>query len=602
MVPPRQTHLEKLKKELEQLERARQSMRRALSQYNDIAAQEHFAPLIDLLGVILENERQGIAHFLASDLENIASALRRFELPDEDPVLEAEIPSLQAMIAARGRIADRLAGCLQELKNLRFPAPDIAASYVPVPRDLVAEALIRLDERLRATEDSIAVLRAEAREADAAGTNVAQSGLINFHVSSLKVEVSAARFEASIAQLVDMAALARAAKAVRELGADLAAFASAAYSRIVATVAAAGRLTARLAGRAARGVVTVVSLARRRLSGRVKPAQPDADRALEAQASQAAPAFNSEEMRREFWRLIDNGDEAVRLGGLDNAAGAYEMAQSVAHRALEAQPDDQHWQRDLSVSHEKIGNIRRAQGDLAGALESFEASLVIRQSLTARDPANSEWQRDLSVSHSKIGDVRREQGDLAGALKGFEASLAIAQTLAARDPANTEWQRDLSVSHEKIGNVRRAQGDLAGALKSFEASLAIAQTLAARNPANTQWQRDLAVSHNKIGDIRATQGDLAGALGSYEAGLAIAQTLAARDPANTLWQGDLAATYGKIGQCLRSQGRTNEAKAAFERGLAIVEPLVKQSPDVVLWQQYRQAFLADIASVTGTAP
>ncbi len=134
--------------------------------------------------------------------------------------------------------------------------------------------------------------------------------------------------------------------------------------------------------------------------------------------------------------------------------------------------------------------------------------------------ANTEWQRDLSVSHDKIGDVLRSQGDGEGALKAYRTGLAIRETLAQRDPANTEWQRDLSVSHNKIGDVLVSQGDGEGALKAYRTGLAIRETLAQRDPANTEWQRDLIVSGVKLAatDPSAAQSHLSRAL-------AIARTL-----------------------------------------------------------------------------
>jgi hypothetical protein len=49
------------------------------------------------------------------------------------------------------------------------------------------------------------------------------------------------------------------------------------------------------------------------------------------------------------------------------------------------------------------------------------------------------------VSLNKVGDVKRDEGDLTGALKAYEDSLAIADRLAKSDPGNAGWQRDLSV-------------------------------------------------------------------------------------------------------------------------------------------------------------
>ena len=84
-----------------------------------------------------------------------------------------------------------------------------------------------------------------------------------------------------------------------------------------------------------------------------------------------------------------------------------------------------------------------AQGDLAGALKSYRDSLVIADRLAKSDPGNAGWQRDLSVSYDKVGDVQVAQGDLAGALTSYRDSLVIRDRLAKSDPGNAGWQRDL---------------------------------------------------------------------------------------------------------------------------------------------------------------
>jgi hypothetical protein len=51
------------------------------------------------------------------------------------------------------------------------------------------------------------------------------------------------------------------------------------------------------------------------------------------------------------------------------------------------------------VSYERIGGVQEAQGDLAGALKSYQDSLAIRDRLAKSDPGNAGRQRDLSVSY-----------------------------------------------------------------------------------------------------------------------------------------------------------------------------------------------------------
>ena len=101
----------------------------------------------------------------------------------------------------------------------------------------------------------------------------------------------------------------------------------------------------------------------------------------------------------------------------------------------------------------KIGEVQQAQGDLAAALASYQASLAIRERLAKADPGNAGRQRDLSVSYEKIGEMQQAQGDLAAALASYQASHDIFERLAKADPGNARWQRDLIVSYVKLAEV-----------------------------------------------------------------------------------------------------------------------------------------------------
>ena len=57
------------------------------------------------------------------------------------------------------------------------------------------------------------------------------------------------------------------------------------------------------------------------------------------------------------------------------------------------------------MSHVKVGRVLQAQGDLTGALELFYKGLEIAKGLARADPSNAHWQRDVSMSHEKVGGV-----------------------------------------------------------------------------------------------------------------------------------------------------------------------------------------------------
>jgi tetratricopeptide (TPR) repeat protein len=154
-------------------------------------------------------------------------------------------------------------------------------------------------------------------------------------------------------------------------------------------------------------------------------------------------------------------------------------------KAAELVPEDFRTQVELS-------RLCAITGDTPSALTAGEAAL-----------AAADTERDRSVALNEIGDVRVAQGDLAAALASFEASLAIFERLAGADASNAGLQRDLSVSHERIGDLREARDDVAGAVEAYEASLAIAQPLAERLPDHPQFRSDLEITLRRLAELRA---------------------------------------------------------------------------------------------------
>ncbi|NOG71197.1 tetratricopeptide repeat protein, partial [Roseicella sp. DB1501] len=256
----------------------------------------------------------------------------------------------------------------------------------------------------------------------------------------------------------------------------------------------------------------------------------------------------------EYWARLGLGDVKRARGDLSAAMGEYRQAAVIAERLVQADPGNAGWQRDLSVSRNKIGDVLVAQGNLPAALQAYRDGLAIAERLAQADPGNAGWQRDLSVSYDRVGDVLVAQGNLTAALQAYRDGLAIRERLAKADPGTAEWQRDLSVSRNKIGDVLVAQGSLPAALQAYRDGLAIAERLARADPGNAGWQRDLSVSRNKIGDVLVAQGSLPAALQAYHDSLAIRERLAKADPGTAEWQRDLSVSRNKIGDVLVAQG------------------------------------------------
>ena len=65
----------------------------------------------------------------------------------------------------------------------------------------------------------------------------------------------------------------------------------------------------------------------------------------------------------------------------------------------EAHPWHEYWARLA------IGDIRGARGDLGAAMAEYKNAAAIAGRRARADPGDAGWQRDLSVSYIKVGDV-----------------------------------------------------------------------------------------------------------------------------------------------------------------------------------------------------
>lgn len=222
-----------------------------------------------------------------------------------------------------------------------------------------------------------------------------------------------------------------------------------------------------------------------------------------------------------FWARIGAGNLHLDTGKLDLASQSYKHAHDIADLLAKTDPDNIIWQRDLAVSHEKIGGLREEQGDFSGALEAFAASRKITDRLVTIDPDNPVWQRDLCASNARIGDLFKDQGDLTDALEAFTACRDIAKHLVTVEPDNPDWQLDLCLSHDKIGDVLKDKGDLTDALNAFNASHNIAERLVTVDPCNVDWQRELALSLGRVAMVEASKGKKKQALDKFKEGKVI---------------------------------------------------------------------------------
>jgi tetratricopeptide (TPR) repeat protein len=120
------------------------------------------------------------------------------------------------------------------------------------------------------------------------------------------------------------------------------------------------------------------------------------------------------------------------------------------------------YDRTWLAAFEALIEMAQATGDSATARSAAEEMLALARTLVPATSPTPQALRDLAVSLNEVGDVRRDQGDLAAAAAAFDESLQIDRKLIDLYGESPQDLRDLADSLEKVRS-SAAEGDPARA-------------------------------------------------------------------------------------------------------------------------------------------
>lgn len=306
--------------------------------------------------------------------------------------------------------------------------------------------------------------------------------------------------------------------------------------------------------------------------------------ALEYLNSLAEEAGNDPSLQRELASAyqkvgdVQGNPTNANLGDTAGALASYRKALTIAEALVVAHPSDAEAQKSLALTYQKLSDLQGWTGDLNGAVESARKSVAFFTVLAEADATNLRTRQSRAISHIKLGDILGNPlfpntGNRAEALEQYQQSLALWQSLHASDSSDFTTRRYLGLIHERIGTMQQQQGSLAEALVSYQQSLVIRESVAADNPTNTDARRDLGVGYEKIADVLATKGDATRALEYSRKSLAIFEALSAADPNNVNASRSLSISFENVGEVLLRTGDAAGALENYQKSLAIVERL-----------------------------
>ncbi|WP_426175449.1 hypothetical protein [Massilia sp. TWR1-2-2] len=118
----------------------------------------------------------------------------------------------------------------------------------------------------------------------------------------------------------------------------------------------------------------------------------------------------------------------------------------------------------------QLAEVRRAGGDLDGALQAAQVSLGFAEQQARAHLAEVRWRVQLAAVRGQIGTILVEQGRTADGLAELRKALALRQEIATRDAGNEQLARDVADANAAIGNALMATMDNAAAEPAFAAA------------------------------------------------------------------------------------------------------------------------------------
>lgn len=312
--------------------------------------------------------------------------------------------------------------------------------------------------------------------------------------------------------------------------------------------------------------------------GRLDVLDSVAEKALAYFASLEERDVTESSRMRHSQALHQIGEVRLAQGDLDGALETFRRALAESEELAAMDPDRAEWQIGLGNSHFWIGNLLLYRGEPEAALPEFERYLAITRRLADHEPDRTDYQLELADAHANVGNALDRLGKVDEALGHLKRDLEIKKRLVALEPERADWRFKLASSHVRAGTALSGQGDLGGALSHFSGSIDIMEGLVELDPANTEWLDRLAVAHSRASGVLVARGAPERALASRRRYLELARSLSERDPANEIWQGLVSIAHLGYGRVLAALDRRAEARRHLDAAVELYEELAARSP------------------------
>lgn len=185
-----------------------------------------------------------------------------------------------------------------------------------------------------------------------------------------------------------------------------------------------------------------------------------------------------------------------------------------------------------AMSYAQRGELAANEGDNGRAQEWIDRACAMLEELVAEVPGDEDWQRQLSVTYEKQGDLARWRRALSEAASKYTAALEISRMIASAHPDGVAEQNELAESILKMGELATDRGRSDDARGHFEEALRIRRRLLESGEPNPDVERGVCVLLNRLAGLSLKEGRTDGVAEYIRECLKRGSRLADADPEN----------------------------------------------------------------------
>jgi eukaryotic-like serine/threonine-protein kinase len=271
-------------------------------------------------------------------------------------------------------------------------------------------------------------------------------------------------------------------------------------------------------------------------------------------------------------RLPNQRDEALRI---------FRRAQDLIEPlVVDSNSGSTTAEHQLAMVLQNIAEIERGRGQVKGAIENIQRSMVIEWKLAAQDPGAIDPLIAMAKGHAMLGQIlgtppgevesAREEG-LEPALTEYQQAVELLEKVNLAHPELSDQAFELALCLGDLSTFQQTAGKLDSALASVTEAVEVLERLERQYPGVLHYEQGLASTYNMISELHRHRREPIDAIALVQKGQTLLEKLIASHPGDASLRIDLAKSRTNLGRLLQQTGEPEEALRSFQRAIDLYE-------------------------------